>query len=274
MTADAAINGEPVVRGRPGLTGVEKLRRLRRAYPDLDGEALIRAVAGREFPGRAAVASSFGTESAVLLALVARVDPAMPVLFLDTGMLFAETLDYVEQLRAHLGLANILFVRPDAAIVAHNDPDRDLWLSDADKCCYIRKVRPFRTALHHYDCWLSGLKRAHGGVRGDVETIELEEGRIKLNPLARWSAERIEAAFAEDGLPRHPLAARGYRSIGCIPCTRAARPGEDARAGRWDGRGKSECGIHSRLFARSKVVLDGAEAEAEPEIGAVAPSGE
>lgn len=248
-----ALPDDTVVRDRIGLSGVQKLQALQERYGGLDGEALIRAVAAGEFPGQAAVASSFGTESAVLLALVARVDPAIPVLFLETGMLFEETLDYVRTLERRLGLTDVRRLTPDAAHLAQADPDRDLWISDPDKCCFIRKVRPFRVALRAFPCWMAGLKRAHGGSRGDVQAIELEEGRIKLNPLATWSAEDIERAFVELDLPRHPLAAQGYRSIGCVPCTRRTRPGEDPRAGRWEGRGKTECGIHTRLHAQSKT---------------------
>lgn len=242
---------DTVVHGREGLTGVERLRRLEAAYDGVDGAELLRAVACREFPGRAAVASSMGTELAVLLALVAQVEPALPVLFLETGMLFPETLDYARNLTAYLGLKEVRWLTPEPAHLADRDPDRDLWISDPDGCCYLRKVRPFKMALHAFDCWVSGVKRAHGGVRGDVRPIELEEGRIKLNPLALWSAEDIERAFADWDLPRHPLVARGYRSIGCIPCTRAVHPGEDPRAGRWAGRSKTECGLHSRLHGRS-----------------------
>jgi phosphoadenosine phosphosulfate reductase len=247
----AGLEAGRVVHGRLGLTGVEKLRRLEEAYGGLEGEDLIRAVALGEFPGRAAVASSFGAESAVLLAMVARVAPALPVLFLETGMLFEETLDHARELADRLGLLDVRWLRPEPALLAANDPDSDLWITDPEKCCYLRKVRPFRAALHGFDCWIAGLKRAHGGVRGDVQAIELEEGRIKLNPLAAWSALDIARAFRDWGLPRHPLVRRGYRSIGCVPCTRAARPGEDPRSGRWEGRGKTECGIHSRLHARS-----------------------
>ena len=134
-------------------------------------------------------------------------------------MLFPETLAYADALTEQLGLRDVRCLEPNPALIAAQDPDRDLWISDPDRCCYIRKVRPFRTALRGFDCWISGLKRAHGGVRGDVEPIELEEGQIKLNPLAFWSAKRIEQAFTVWRLPKHPLAERGYRSIGCIPCT-------------------------------------------------------
>jgi phosphoadenosine phosphosulfate reductase len=165
---------DTVVQGHGGLTGVEKLRRLEAAYGCLDGVELVRAVAAREFPGRAAVASSMGAESAVLLALVADVDPTIPVLFLETGMLFPETLAYARTLTAHLGLQNVRWLVPESGLVARHDPDRDLWIDDPDRCCYLRKVRPFKTALHDFDCWISGVKRAHGGARGEVRPIELE----------------------------------------------------------------------------------------------------
>jgi phosphoadenosine phosphosulfate reductase len=243
---------DTVVLGHGGLTGVERQRRLEEAYGHLEGEALIRAVAMGEFPGRTAVASSMGSESAVLLALVARVAPALPVLFLETGMLFPETLAYARALTARLGLEDVRWLTPEPALLERRDPGRDLWMSDPDGCCYLRKVRPLKTALQGFDCWISGVKRAHGGARDAVRPIELEEGRIKLNPLALWTGEAIERAFADWGLPRHPLVEKGYRSIGCIPCTRAIRPGEEARAGRWAERGKTECGIHGTLHARSK----------------------
>jgi phosphoadenosine phosphosulfate reductase len=253
------LPAEPVVHGQARLSGVAKLARLRAAYGGLDAEALLRVVALAEFPGQIAIASSFGSESAVLLALAARVDPTLPVLFLDTGVLFPETYEYARRLTRHLGLADVRWWRPEPELLQQQDPDRDLWLTDPDRCCYHRKVRPFRRALAAFPCWVSGLKRAHGGARGAVESLELEEGRIKVNPLAHWTGAEIQAAFRDWSLPRHPLVASGYRSIGCMPCSRGARPGEDPRAGRWDGRGKSECGIHSTLFARSRHLAGGGE---------------
>ena len=250
------LPAEPVARGQAGLSGVAKLERLRAAYGALNAEALLRAVALTEFPGQIAIASSFGSESAVLLTLVARVDPALPVLFLDTGVLFPETYQYARLLTERLGLADVRWWRPEPRLLRQQDPDGDLWLTDPDRCCYHRKVRPFRRALAAFPCWASGIKRAHGGARGAIEHLELEEGRIKVNPLAHWTDAEIQAAFRDWGLPQHPLVTRGYRSIGCVPCSRAARPGEDPRAARWDGRGKSECGIHSALFARSRQQAD------------------
>lgn len=225
---------------------------LRSSFGELPAADLVARFIKYEFPGSIAVSSSFGTESAVLLKLVAMTDRNTPVLFLNTGVLFDETLAYVNELREHLDLRDVRFLEPEARIVEEEDPDTDLWISDADRCCYIRKVRPFRAALSGFDCWISGLKRGHGGTRQDIETIEFEDGRVKLNPLAHWSAQDIDAAFVAWQLPRHPLSPRGFRSIGCIPCTRVTQPGEDPRSGRWARKGKLECGIHSLLYARTQ----------------------
>lgn len=240
-----------VVRHLKGITGVERLERLQAAYAELDAEELVAALANSEFPGETAVTSSFGTESAVLLHLVARVDRSLPILFLQTGMLFEETISYVNELTERLALTNVRFVEPDATAVARSDPDRDLWITAPDRCCYIRKVRPFRAALAEFSCWVTGLKRSHGGARGDVQPLELEEGRIKVNPLAHWTNADIQNAFSRWSLPRHPLASRGYMSVGCIPCTAKCGTADNPRDGRWRNRAKTECGIHSRLAATS-----------------------
>lgn len=231
----------------------ETLEQLRDDYRDQPADALLRAFILKEFPGRIAVASSFGAESAPLLAMVARVNPAVPVLFLQTGMLFDETLTYAREVAQQLGLTNIKFVEPDPADLESEDPENALWMTDPDRCCMIRKVAPFRTALSQYDCWISGLKRAHGGFRAEVQAIELEDGRIKLNPLYQHSSPEIGALFESFGLPHHPLKRMGFQSIGCMPCTRRTAPDEDPRSGRWPRGAKTECGIHSLLHARSTV---------------------
>jgi len=198
-----------------------------------------------EYRGRIALVSSFGAESAVLLHMVASIDSATPVIFLDTGKLFAETLEYRDQLAARLGLRDLRTARPEPARIAEIDPAGTLWRSDPDVCCWQRKVEPLDEALAGFSAWITGRKRYQGGVRRDLPLVEAgPDGRVKINPLARWSADDIARYFAEHGLPRHPLEARGYRSIGCTTCTRVAAPGEDPRAGRWDGSSKNECGIH------------------------------
>ena len=199
----------------------------------------------RVFPRRIALVSSFGTESAVLLHLVAEIDKAAPVIFLDTGKLFPETLHYRDALVGRLGLLDVRSVRPNERALALADPAGKLWATDPDVCCWQRKVEPLDEALTGFPAWITGRKRFQGGLRGALPLIEQQsDGRVKANPLVSWSAERLSRYMAEHDLPRHPLEGRGYRSIGCAPCTRPTAPGEDPRDGRWAGRSKTECGIH------------------------------
>ena len=218
--------------------------RLNEIYGRLDGTSLLEPMIRREFPGRLAVVSSFGTEAAVLLALVAEIDPAVPVIFLDTGKHFEETLDYRDQLVSELGLLDVRSVKPDWSALLASDPDGSLWQSRPDACCHLRKVLPLRRALEGFDAWVTGRKRYQGEVRWDLPVIEAVDGRVKINPLAGWSLERVESAFAARGLPQHPLLADGYLSVGCEPCTKPTAPGTDLRSGRWAGLAKTECGIH------------------------------
>ncbi len=166
------------------------------------------------------------------------------MVFIDTQKLFPETLAYRDELVAHLGLENVQSVAPDAAELAEADPDEFLWASDPDRCCSIRKVNTLAKALEPYDAWITGRKRHQSATRSELPLFEAEGHRIKVNPLADWTATMLLAYLDAQKLPRHPLVAKGYPSIGCIPCTSAVRPGEDPRAGRWRGRGKIECGIH------------------------------
>lgn len=225
-------------------TTAQRAQRLAAQYEGLGGLALLRAMIGEEFPGRIAVVSSFGAESALILALVAQVDPATPVLFLETGKHFDETLAYRDELTARLGLRDVRSIRPEPTVVRANDPRGDLWRRDADLCCNIRKVLPLERALTGFSAWITGRKRVHGGERAALPHIEASGLRIKVNPLARWSADQIAAAFEVANLPRHPLVEEGYSSVGCAPCTRRPAAGEPVRAGRWAGSTKTECGIH------------------------------
>jgi phosphoadenosine phosphosulfate reductase len=216
-------------------------RALRHATPAEVIAAALQTV-GRE---QLAVVSSFGTESAALLKVVADVDPAIPVIFLDTGWLFEETLAYRDALIAVLGLRDVRSIRPLDATLLHEDPDRELWFSDPDACCRIRKVEPLKRALAPFDAWINGRKRFQGGVRAGMAVVEDDSGRLKFNPFANVSREEIEAIYARADLPPHPLKASGYLSVGCMPCTSRTSPDEDMRAGRWRGRPKTECGIHT-----------------------------
>ena len=214
-----------------------------------EGVALLRCALTETFPGRIAVVSSFGADSAMLLALVAEIAPATPVLFLDTQKHFVETLAYRDALAHRLGLTDVRDIRPDPVEIAKNDPDGELHRWIPDDCCALRKVAPLERALAGFDAWVTGRRRGQSATRAALPFVERVDDRMKFNPLADWTAERITAELARRDLPRHPLVARGFLSIGCAPCTRAVRPGEDSRAGRWSGQGKLECGIHRPIFA-------------------------
>ncbi len=196
-------------------------------------------------PGRTAVIASFGTETAVMLQQVARIDPATPVLFLDTGKLFDETLRYRDELIAHFGLSDVRSLTPEPLDLKAEDPEGDLWSKVPDRCCAIRKTWPLDRALEGFDARITGRKRFQAATRKQIDLFEQDRhGRLVANPLAHWSAEDIQDAFLAFDLPRHPLEAQGYRSIGCAPCTAPVAANEDARAGRWRGLDKIECGIH------------------------------
>ncbi len=220
----------------------------------LDAGDLIKA--SYEFFGdKLAVFSSFGSYSALLLKFVADVNKNIPVLFLETGKHFSETLQYVEDIKNTLGLKNIIALTPDEKILAHADSKGDLWSSNVDRCCWIRKVEPLDRHLAEagYEAVITGRRSYQTKERSAIEKIELDDqGRIRINPVAFWTKDKIKEAFNDLGLLQHPLVAQGYPSIGCAPCTRQVRPGEDERAGRWahivdlqpEAQQKTECGIH------------------------------
>jgi phosphoadenosine phosphosulfate reductase len=192
-----------------------------------------------------ALVSSFGTESAALLKVMADVDPAIPVVFLDTGWLFEETLAYRDTLIAALGLSDVRSIKPLEQTLNREDPERELWFSDPDACCRIRKVEPLARALKPFSAWINGRKRFQGGLRAQIPVVEQDGARLKFNPFANVSREQIDAIYARADLPPHPLLKSGYLSVGCMPCTSRTSPDEDLRAGRWRGRAKTECGIHT-----------------------------
>ena len=206
--------------------------------------SLLRLAVEDLYPGRIALVSSFGADAAVLLHMVSRIDKATPVIFVDTGQHFPETLDYRDLLCETLGLTNVINASPRAETVAHEDSEKFLFASDPDRCCEIRKVSPLAEAMEGFDAWITGRKGFQSATRATLPLFEAEGDRIKINPLVGWGAKDVLDYIAEAGLPRHPLVAKGFPSIGCLPCTSPVRPGEDERAGRWRGRGKTECGIH------------------------------
>ncbi len=218
--------------------------RIEEKFAALETPKFLRFVINDMFAGRIALVSSFGADSAVLLHMVGQIDKAFPVMFVDTLQLFPETLAYRDQLVDLCGLTNIITAKPDAEELAREDPENFLFARNPDLCCNLRKVRPLAKAMQAYDAWITGRKRFQARTRAALPCFETEGERVKINPLAQWTQADIDAYFAAHDLPRHDLFAKGYLSIGCIPCTSPVKPGEDARGGRWRGRGKTECGIH------------------------------
>ena len=195
--------------------------------------------------GRIALVSSFGAESVVLLHMVSVIDKALPVLFVDTRMLFPETLNYQREVADHLGLTDIRIIHASKIATLTGDPDGTLHKRDTNACCDLRKTQPMQHALAPFDSWITGRKRFQSGSRAGLEFFETEgDLRIKINPLAHWEPQDLRDYMINNRLPRHPLVAKGYPSIGCAPCTAPVAAGDDPRSGRWKGSDKEECGIH------------------------------
>lgn len=231
----------------------QRLTRLNDELRDASAQTILRASILREWTDELTYVSSFGAESAVMLALIADVDPDLPIVFLETGMHFPQTLDYKQELIERLGLTNVRDIPPSEEERLAEDPKNTLWKTDPDACCALRKVRPLEPALEGFDAWITGRKRFHGGARMSLPVFEHAAGRFKVNPLAGWTQEDVQAYFKRRELPRHPLTAQGYPSVGCWPCTKPAEDPNDIRSGRWAGQDKSECGLHIDKNERPRV---------------------
>ncbi len=221
--------------------------RLNNMFRGRDTVEMLEALFRDAMLGDAAIVSSFGAESAVLLHLIGSIDPNIPVIFLETGKHFPETLAYRDLLIETIGLTDVRNITPDAETVAKKDETGLRWSYDPDGCCEIRKVIPLKAALAPFDAQFTGRKAFQSSTRAALPRFEVEEGRLKVNPLADWDKSRVEAYMAEHALPLHPLVEQGYPSIGCAPCTSKVALGEDARSGRWKGWDKVECGIHTAV---------------------------
>jgi len=234
----------------PRFTSNDAIR-LNNMFRGHDAVDMLRMVIEDGLVGDIAVVSSFGTESAVLLHMIASIDPALPVLFLDTEKHIPETLAYRDTLVARLGLKNLVILKPDREELAARDANELRWSYDPDGCCEIRKVRPLAKALEKFDASITGRKGFQSSTRSGLPRFEIDnsdaQGRFKINPLANWDKAKLDAYFDEHDLPRHPLELQGYPSIGCAPCTSKVAPGEDPRSGRWSGWDKTECGIHDSV---------------------------
>jgi len=227
-----------------------RLERLLGEYGHLEGAELLDAMIHQAFPDKIAMVSSFGSEAVVLLHMLSEVNPTVPVLFLNTGKLFGETLRYRDRLQEKLGLTDVRSLGPDPRVEADLDPKGDLWARDTDGCCHFRKVLPLAHGLNGFEASITGRKRFQTGARAAMSPIEQEAnadgtpGRFKINPLANWDLDQLKAYIEDHKLPRHPLVKDGYLSIGCMPCTDRVKDGDDYRSGRWAGSDKDECGIH------------------------------
>ncbi len=222
----------------------DDINALERTYADFKTVDLLHDLLLKRFKRRIALVSSFGADAAVLLHMISTIDPKTPVLFIDTHMLFKETLDYRDQLAGTLGLEDVRTIVPLGANERDLDAKGVLWASEPTRCCYFRKVLPLQRALEGFDAWITGRKHYQSVGRASLPTFELADQRVKVNPLIGWQENQIKAYFEAHELPVHPLVAQGYPSIGCLPCTTRVAAGEDPRSGRWRGQEKTECGIH------------------------------
>ena len=245
--ASGAARQIDVIDTAPPFTA-DDVARLNARYEGVTTADMLADLLNGELKGRVAAVSSFGSESAVLLDLVAAVDKDVPVIFINTQKIFGETLAYRDSLAEQLGFTDLRVFRPDPRLLADKDTTSLRWSYDPDGCCDLRKVEPLRRALAPFDAWISGRKGFQGKTRAALPRFELDEGRLKINPLADWDKAALDAQFETRSLPRHPLEAQGYPSVGCVPCTSQVQPGEDPRAGRWRGWDKTECGIHDPVF--------------------------
>ena len=221
-----------------------KVNRLNRSFENASAEFLLEHVLTNEFPDKTALVSSFGTEAAILLHMISRINPDLDVIFINTGKLFTLTLKYRDLLVERFGLTNVKEVRPKLDDLEKYDPNGDLWMNDVDACCHIRKVKPNNNAVSEFTCLISGRKRYHGASRVTLKKFELSEGQIKVNPLAYWERAQINSYFEKHGIPPHPLLERGYLSVGCHHCSSPSFDPSNPRSGRWTGKRKTECGIH------------------------------
>jgi len=214
--------------------------------------------AWERFGKRAAIGTSFQGAGLVMIDIAKRAGLDFPIFTLDTGLLFKETLELKERLENFFGV-KIESLHPDLTVEAQAEAlGPELWKRNPDLCCTTRKVMPLQSKLAELDCWITGLRRQQSDSRADIGILEIyvfdeAEGRdiVKLNPMADWSRESVWQHIKERGIPYNPLHDRGYRSIGCEPCTRQSGNGENERAGRWTGFNKVECGIHT--FMSKKV---------------------
>ncbi len=227
---------------------IEEIEQLSLEFENASPQAILAWAVDAYWPD-VALSSSFQTQSLPLLHMAVQVRPDIRIFFLETGMHFWETLIFRESLEMKWHL-NVVDLRPDDRWTHFLQQNyRDLPHQDPNLCCYIRKVQPMQRAMDGMRAWISGIRRDQTLERASAKILEwMPDGLLKVNPLLNWTAADIETYSREHDLPAHPLLGKGYPSIGCAPCTKPIKPGESARAGRWAGLGKTECGLHTDMF--------------------------
>lgn len=229
-------------------THIVDLPALNAHYEQLSAQDVLRHAIENEFAGRITTVSSFGAESAILLHMISEIDPTVPVIMLNTGKLFGETLRFRDRLQDRLKLTDIRTAYPHPEDLQNTDARGALWQKDTDKCCHIRKVLPQARAVEGFDALITGRKRFQTSMRANMDMVERDgDGRYKVNPLANWDLDQLKTYIETHNLPRHPLVKDGFLSIGCMPCTTKVEAGGDYRSGRWADSEKDECGIHSSV---------------------------
>jgi len=209
----------------------------------LDPEKILE-VSIRKFKSKITYICSFGTESAIILHMISKINKNFPIFLLNTHFLFPETIVYKNKLLKKFSLTNCSDIFPDESLIKKKDPENNLWKNNTDGCCEIRKVKPLDKALKNYSSWISGRKSYHQGQRIDLNPFELLNEKIVVNPLINITKQEVENYFEVNNLPKHPLLNDGFFSIGCIHCTFKTTDKNDIRSGRWKNKIKTECGIH------------------------------
>ena len=228
------------------------LKEMNAKYIGKSPEQII-SLAINDFGQRIVYVSSFGTESAIVLHMISKIDKFLPILLLNTHFLFDETLEYKNKLLEKLSLRNFKEIFPDQNTLNNKDFENKLWDINPDKCCEIRKVLPLKKELQFFDAWISGRKSYQSSERRALNVVEFQNNKAVINPLVNFSQKDVEEYFLSYDLPRHPLLSQGYLSIGCKPCTSKCSNVNDMRSGRWINQNKTECGIHLKFDSMKNI---------------------
>ncbi len=232
----------------PGMFDANEIKKLSQEFENKTPQEIIQWAVTIFWP-EIAMSSSFQTQSMPLLHMATRIKHDLPVFFLDTGYHFWETLMFREQISSEWKLNVIDLYRDERWEDFMHHRTRTLPLEDPSLCCFLHKVQPMQKALKDIKAWISGIRRDQTAVRAEANILELQDnGLLKVNPLLNWTKDEVKQYAQENNLPAHPLLEKGYRSVGCAPCTVAIGVNDDERTGRWAGRGKVECGLHTNMF--------------------------